>query len=58
METDPTLLQDPVFSQRRDMGLNPEGAFARGQNDPETRKAVGAGLESGWLGDHVSTVRA
>ena len=33
-DTDPALLQDPVFSKRRDLGRNPDGTFLRGHNDP------------------------
>ena len=44
MDIDPALLQDPVFSKRRDLIRNPEGAFLRGHDDPATLalKAVGA----------------
>ena len=44
MDTDPTLLSDPVFSHRHDMGLDPEGASVRNNNDPAIRalKVVGA----------------
>ena len=44
MDIDPTLMQDPVFSKRRDLGRNPEGAFLRAHNDPAivALKAVGS----------------
>ena len=44
MDIDPTLLQDPVCSKRRDLIRNPEGTFLRGHDDPATLalKAVGA----------------
>ena len=44
MDADSALLKDPVFSKRYDLGLDSEGAFARGQDGPATLvlKAVGA----------------
>ena len=44
MDTDPTLLQHPVFSRRYDEDPNPDGTFLRGQKDPATLalEAVGA----------------
>ena len=40
-----------MFSQRRDMGPNPKGAFARDQNDPVTRALKVVGAERAAHGD-------